>query len=276
MKFGFIFPIGDARTAAKAAHEAEEIGWNGFFVPEFVWHIDAWIKLTAAAMRTERICLGTMLSPLPRMRPWKLASESASLDNLSNGRLILALGLGAVWMGYQAFPDEVTDLKTRAERLDEGLDVLELLYQAARVNYQGQHYHVDLTLLDPQYYPPRPVQQPRPPLWIVGAWPRLKSMGRVLRGDGLLPEKRTPDGQSVEVQPEDLRQMKAYVEANRTLATPFDFVITGTLLDLNRDQQLIKLEPWLEAGATWWLESPYGLPEDEVVARLRQGPPRLD
>jgi hypothetical protein len=184
--------------------------------------------------------------------------------------------MGAVWMGYQAFPDEATDTKSRAELLDEGLDILDLLYQGKQVTYDGKHYHVDLTLLDPQYYPPPPVQQPRIPLWIVGIWPRMKSMRRVLRCDGLLPEKLAPDGQPVEVQPEDLRQMKAYIEANRTLTTPFDLVMTGTILDLDRVQMLEKLEPWIEAGATWWLESPYGLPDDEVMARLRQGPPHLD
>ena len=276
MKFGFILPIGDARTVADLAHDAEQAGWDGLFIPEFVWHIDAWVKLTAAAIRTERIRLGTMLSPLPRMRPWKLASESASLDNLSNGRLILSLGLGAVWMGYQAFPDEVTDTRLRAELLDEGLDILDLLYQGRQVKYDGKHHHVDLTALDPQYYAPPPIQQPRIPLWVVGVWPRMKSMRRVLRCDGLLPEKMTLDGQPGDVQPEDLCQMKAYIEANRSLTTPFDFVMTGTILDLSRIQMLEKLEPWSKAGATWWLESPYGLPDDEVVARLRHGPPSLE
>jgi len=95
MKFGFVLPWGDARTAANLAFEAEKAGWDGFFVWEPVWGIDAWVSLTAAAMRTEKIKLGTMLSPISRMRPWKLASETATLDNLSNGRVILSVGLGA-------------------------------------------------------------------------------------------------------------------------------------------------------------------------------------
>ena len=115
LKYGFILPAGDARTTADLAFEAEQAGWDGFFVPEPVWSIDAWVSLTAAAMRTERICLGTMLSPLPRMRPWKVASQTATLDNLSNGRVILSLGIGWLMYGYQAFKDEVTDTKIRAE-----------------------------------------------------------------------------------------------------------------------------------------------------------------
>lgn len=85
MKFGFTLPFGDARFAAGVAYEAERAGWDGFFVWEPVWGVDAWVSLTAAAMRTRRIRLGTMLTPLSRMRPWKLASETAALDNLSNG-----------------------------------------------------------------------------------------------------------------------------------------------------------------------------------------------
>ncbi|MBN1991962.1 MAG: LLM class flavin-dependent oxidoreductase [Anaerolineae bacterium] len=119
LKYGFILPFNDgARTVAERAHEAEAAGWDGFFMPEGVWHVDVWVALTAAAMRTERIRLGTMLSPLPRMRPWKLSSETATLDNLSNGRVILSVGVGALFMGYQAFTDEITDTKIRAELLD--------------------------------------------------------------------------------------------------------------------------------------------------------------
>src|SRR3990170_7309078 len=103
MKYGFVLPFGDARQAADLAAAAEQAGWDGFFVWEPVWGIDAWVCLTAAAMRTERIKLGTMLTPPSRMRPWKLASEAATLDNLSNGRVILAVGLGAVDTGFAEF-----------------------------------------------------------------------------------------------------------------------------------------------------------------------------
>jgi alkanesulfonate monooxygenase SsuD/methylene tetrahydromethanopterin reductase-like flavin-dependent oxidoreductase (luciferase family) len=95
MKFGFVIPRGDARAAATFAQAAEAAGWDGFFVWEAPWGSDPWICLAAAAMVTERIRLGTMLTPLPIRQPWKLASETATLDHLSNGRLILSVGLGA-------------------------------------------------------------------------------------------------------------------------------------------------------------------------------------
>jgi alkanesulfonate monooxygenase SsuD/methylene tetrahydromethanopterin reductase-like flavin-dependent oxidoreductase (luciferase family) len=156
LKFGLVSPFGEARFAADLAYEAERTGWDGFFIGEAIWHNDAWVAL-AAAMRTERIRLGTMLSPMPVMKPWKLAAESASLDNLSNGRVILSLGLGAVWMGWQAFPDYAADIKTRAELLDKGIDILSLLYCGKPFDYDGKHYHLRLTAVDEQHYPPPPL-----------------------------------------------------------------------------------------------------------------------
>ena len=140
MKYGFVLPPGDARTAAETAAEAEQAGWDAFFVWEPVWGIDAWVCLTAAAMRTERIRLGTMLTPLSRMRPWKLASETATLDNLSGGRVILSVGLGAIDSGFAAF-GEVTDRRVRAELLDEGLAILTGLWAGQPFSLAGHALH---------------------------------------------------------------------------------------------------------------------------------------
>src|SRR5512143_3564387 len=157
MQYGLVLPRGDARTAAELAHQAEAAGWDGFFVWEPVWGIDAWVALTAAAMRTERIRLGTMLSPLSLMRPWKLASETATLDNRSNGRFILSFGLGHLPIGFEEF-GEVTGRKERAELLDEGLDILTGLWRGQPFNYDGKHYTIRPIVHFP---PPPPVQQPR-------------------------------------------------------------------------------------------------------------------
>ncbi len=172
MKYGFVLPYGDARAAAEAAYQAEQAGWDGFFVWEPVWGVDAWVSLTAAAMRTSHIRLGTMLSPLSRMRPWKLASETATLDNLSGGRVILSVGLGAIDTGFAEF-GEVTERRQRAELLDEGLDILTGLWRGQPFNYSGKHYTVRETNF---YPPPPPIQQPRIPIWVVGAWPHPKSL----------------------------------------------------------------------------------------------------
>jgi hypothetical protein len=272
IKYGFVLPFGDARTVANLANEAEQAGWDGVFRPEPVWHIDAWICLTAAAMTTERIRLGTLISPLPRMRPWRVAAQTATLDNLSGGRVILGVGVGWLLYGYQAFPDEVTNIRQRAEMLDEAIGVLDLLYRGVPTKFEGRHYRVDLTGLHEQYYPPKPVQQPRIPIWAVGMWPKEKSMRRVLKCDGLIPEKSDGEGQPVEMTPEDIRAMREYVQANRELDTPFDIIMQGNTVDMSRDQRQEKVYPFIRAGATWWIEALYGVAEEKVVERLREGP----
>jgi len=276
MKFGVALPFKDARKAANLARQTEEAGWDGFFVGDAIWCVDPIVALTAAAMTTSRINLGIMVIPMPLRRPWKVASETAALDNLSGGRLILGLGTGAVWMGWQGFPDEVTDTRARAEMLDEGIDILTLLYSRKQFDYDGKHYHLKLTLVDEMHYPPSPVQKPRIPIWVVGAWPRMKSMKRILKCDGLLPAKMNKEGKFEEVLPADVREMKAFIDANRTTATPFDIVVEGKTASLGRAQIRDKLNPWFEVGATWWIEGMWGDPEDQILSRILQGPPRLD
>ena len=275
MKYGFVLPCGDARTAADFAYDAEQAGWDGFFVWEPVWGIDAWVALTAAAMRTERIRLGTDLTPLSRMRPWKLASETATLDNLSNGRVILAVGLGAVDTGFAEF-GEATDRKTRAELLDEGLDILNGLWRGQPFSYEGQHYQIKPTEFMP---PPPPVQRPRIPIWTVGAWPRPKSMRRVLRCDGILPCVMGEDREWGDVTPDVIREIRAFVESNRAEPGPFDIVMEGETPGDSADQAAAIVGAWADAGATWWLETRWEVPRDAeglklARERVLQGPPR--
>ena len=108
MKFGIYLPnygpFGNARTIADLARDAESAGWNGFFVWDHIAErdetgasppcADPWLALTAAALQTTSIKLGTTVTPLPRRRPHKLARETVTLDWLSNGRLILGVGIG--------------------------------------------------------------------------------------------------------------------------------------------------------------------------------------
>ena len=276
LKFVLALPYGSARMAAKLFSLAEEAGWDGCFLGDAIWCEDPMIALAAAAMTTHRIRLGTMIIPMPLRRPWKVASESVALDHLSDGRLILGLGAGAVWMGWQGFPGEVTDTKTRAEMLDESIDILTLLYQRKQFDYAGRHYQLKLTLVDEMHYPPKPVQQPRIPLWVPGIWPRSKSMQRVLKCDGILAEKMNGEGKGEEVMPGDICEIKAYVDANRVLTTPFDIVAGGKTAGLDRAQLQDKLLPWKEAGTTWWIEGLIEASEEEAIERIRQGPPRLD
>jgi alkanesulfonate monooxygenase SsuD/methylene tetrahydromethanopterin reductase-like flavin-dependent oxidoreductase (luciferase family) len=276
MKYGFVLPWGDARTAADFAHEAEQSGWDGFFVWEPVWGIDAWVSLTAAAMRTERIRLGTMLSPLSRMRPWKLASETATLDNLTNGRVILSVGLGHLPTGFEEF-GEVIDRKVRAELLDEGLEILTGLWRGQPFNYDGKHYKIKE--ID-HSSPPLPLQQPRIPIWVVGAWPHMKSMRRALRYDGLLPTTSIAQGESRPSRPEEIRDMKVFIDANSAEHLPFDIIMDGETPGDDHEKAALAIRQWADVGVTWWIETRWNEPRNsngQAVARKRihQGPPRF-
>ncbi|MEO7002420.1 MAG: LLM class flavin-dependent oxidoreductase, partial [Ktedonobacterales bacterium] len=221
MRYGFVIPGGDVHDLVMFAREAEAAGWDGVFIPDCIWiegedglGFDPWVALAAMATQTERVRLGTMLTPLSRRRPWKVARETATLDRLSNGRLILPVGLGALDDGGFGKVGDATDRKTRAELLDESLAILAGLWSGQPFSYQGKHYQ-----MEEMTFQPTPMQQPRIPVWVVGAWPRLKSMRRVLQWDGLLPNKVSDNGEQAEVTPDDIRAMRDFIAAERTQTT---------------------------------------------------------
>ncbi len=181
MKFGVIVVMGDPRTAADLAAEAETAGWDGVFYWDGVAisesdTYDPWVVMAAMAMRTERVTLGAMVTPPSRRRPWKLARETMTLDRLSNGRLVLPVGLGALDDAAFGNVGEPTEAKVRAELLDESLEILEGLWSGEAFAYAGGHYR-----FGPMTFRPTPVQRPRIPIWVVGAWPNERSMRRTLR-----------------------------------------------------------------------------------------------
>lgn len=270
MHHGFVLPLGDARTVASLAGLAEEHGWDGFFVWESVWGIDAWVSLAAAAMVTERIRLGTMITPLSRMRPWKLASEVATLDNLSNGRVILSVGLGATDTGFAEFGEE-TDRRIRAELLDEGLDIMTGLWAGQPFAYQGRHYTVAPTDFFP---PPPPIQQPRVPIWVVGAIGRPKSMARVARYDGLLPYVMEGVEGPLPITPQIVASTLAELGQMGVDIEGFDVVVEG---ETEGDSLITRshLDELETAGTTWWLETMWQSQSDldAVRRRILLGPP---
>lgn len=271
VKYGIVMPIYDIQSAVKFAVEAENAGWDGFFMADGMWGLDAWICLSAVAVQTHRIRLGTLLTPLSIMRPWKLASQSATLDNLSDGRVIVTIGMGAIDIGFSAFREEV-DLRTRAERVDEGLDILFKLWLNDSFLHEGKHYQVDLR--ENVSSIPAPIQKPHIPTWVVAAWNRPKSMRRSLRCDGLIPVMKPKGGELHPVEPSDLREIQAWIHNQRNEDTPFDFVIEG-LTSGDDEQSIAKIQMWQDAGMTWWIESLWDAPYDKRFERLKQGPPRV-
>jgi alkanesulfonate monooxygenase SsuD/methylene tetrahydromethanopterin reductase-like flavin-dependent oxidoreductase (luciferase family) len=278
MRYGFIVPKGDPRTVVRLAREAEEAGWDGVFywdgicVGEMETY-DPWVVMAAMAMETNHVRLGAILTPPARRRPWKLARETMTLDHLSDGRLVLPVGLGALDDGGFSKVGEPTDRKIRAQLLDEGLEILTGLWSGEPFSYEGEHYRLgEMTFLPP------PVQRPRIPIWVVGAWPSKKSMNRALRYDGILAAKVSGTAAQPGVTPEDIRSMKEYVEENKYTGEVFDIVWEGETPGDDPERAVSTVRPFAEAGITWWIEamwSPPNEPED-LRRRLLQGPPRVD
>jgi hypothetical protein len=275
MNFGFVLPGGSPSVQVEQAVIAEQAGWDGIFVWEGPHGADAWSLLAAMAMRTERVRLGTMLTPLPWRRPWKVASQAATLDVLSGGRAILSVGLGAE-IGSQG---EVTDRRIRADLLDDGIDIVTGLW-SGRELIEGRRHRVEL---GQGFDTLRPVQQPRIPIWVVGVWPRMKSMRRVLRCDGLIPyvkPKEASDEGRITT-PDDIRAMIAWLDANGGRRPGFDVITEGETPGDEPAKAGDLVRPWAEAGCTWWLEARWQLDPagpvrvEESTERLRAGPPRL-
>ncbi len=277
MRYGFVFPRADIFKAIEYAKAAEEANWDGFFVWEPTYGIDAWVTLGAIAVQTEKIRLGTLLSPVSRMRPWKLASEVITLDILSKGRVNLCVGLGAIDTGFDAFGEE-TDRKVRAELMDEGLDIMNGLWKGELSNYEGKHYQIkNLNKCEffKRHSMPKPIQN-HIPIWVVGAWPWKKSMQRVLKYDGIIPTIKNKQGNFEEITPAHIREIKAYIEDNQSIKSPFNIVIEGKTPgdDFEVAKSLVK--PFADAGATWWIESIWDSPDlNQVLKRAKQGPPSL-
>lgn len=289
MRFGIYMPnfgyFGDARTIANLARDAEQAGWDGFFMWDHIilgpWvgtglsYVDPWVALSAAAMQTERIQLGALITPLPRRRPWKVARETVSLDRLSDGRLIFGVGIGIGPDEWDNLGEE-TDLKIRGAMLDEGLDVLTGLWTGEPFSHDGQFYHVaESTFL------PKPTQQPRIPVWVAAFSMNKAPLRRAARWDGLFP-LATDDSKEFE----QLRWMVDYTLEQRTSSDPFDIVYIG--------QSKISDNPTVAAdiagqiqdiGFTWWLENLSTRREgaehahewtyERLHERVMQGPPKL-
>jgi alkanesulfonate monooxygenase SsuD/methylene tetrahydromethanopterin reductase-like flavin-dependent oxidoreductase (luciferase family) len=271
IRFGAVLPGGTAAEQLEMGILAEQAGWDGVFTWEAAYGVDPWTVLAAIGARTSRVRLGTMLTPLPWRRPWKVASQVATLDQLSGGRAVLAVGVGATETNL---PDtgEETGLRARAEMLDEGIDLVRSLWEG-RNTFEGRHYRYHSQRMD-LVAAARPVQD-RIPLWVVGVWPSQRSMRRALRCDGVIPQYRLP-GRAPE--PDDARRVRTWLTDNGC-APAFDLVADGETPADDHAAARAQLAAWQQAGCTWWLETRWGVLEDladRIAAmreRLKAGPP---
>ncbi len=274
-------PAADPRVLAELAALAEAAGWDAVFVEDYIVYqnrqdiptYDPWVALTAMALRTSRVRLGTMVTPIARRRPWKLAREAVTLDHLSNGRVILGAGLGDVMDATFASLGEETELRARAGMVDEALEVVAGLWTGEPFSYEGRHYRVrEVTCL------PRPVQQPRIPIWIGGGYPNPGPMRRAARWDGACFYRATAPGSAEDsgqpLTPEELRSLKDFVERHRTTAAPFDVVAGGPRRGDDWEEERARIRASSEAGATWFSEWIPPADVETMRASVARGPLR--
>lgn len=270
MRFGIVVNAGTPREMAELAAEAETASWDGVFYYDAIaigsgeMH-DPWLVLAAMAMRTEVVRLGLLVAAPSRRRPWKLARETVTLDHLSGGRLVLPVGLGALDDAGFGNVGEPTEPRVRAERLDETLAILDGLWSGEAFAFDGVHYR-----FGPMTFQPTPVQQPRIPIWVVGAWPKERSMRRVLRWDGIVTQTEDADA---------IRAIAEYVGKERSpalLDRPFEIVVQGSTPADDPARAAETVRPYAAAGGTWWVDANW---EDATVnsvrRRIQAGPPRV-
>lgn len=274
MRFGVSVPnIGELDTLIELGVAADAAGWDGFFLWDHlrfsrdfpVTVFDPWVTLGALAARTARVRLGTLVTPVARRRPWKLARETVTLDHLSGGRVVLGVGLGYPPDADFELVGEDPDDRVRATKLDEGLEVLTRLWSGEPFDFEGEHLHVRET-----EFHPSPLQRPRIPIWVAGMWPNRAPFRRAARFDGVVPIGLDEHGMPASLDPEELAAVVRYVLAHRESADPFEVVHGGA-----PDPTAIAASE--AAGATWYLpdagvEGPGW--ERSTLELIRAGPPR--
>ncbi len=282
IRYGLCLPNGGVSAGALVdfAHRAEAAGWDGVFLEDYiVWHsdqgtatYDPWALLAAMALRTEHIRLGVQVTPLARRRPWKVAAEAVTVDHLSNGRLILGVGLGDTGesvgtdINFTHFGEE-QDPKRRARMLDEALDIITGLWSGKPFSYKGKFYSLKKVRLLP-----RPVQSPRIPIWVGGGYPLKGPVNRALRWDGACLYRH----KTHHMTPDDVRALKALVAERRPDAGAYDIAVGGSRRPKNVERERKRIRSLAEAGMTWWIE--YVPPDKEKAMQrcIERGPLRVD
>lgn len=282
MQYGLYLPnfgtcCSSALELAKLARQAEESGWDGFFIWDHIlWEkeklrvVDPWIALTAIAMETQHIRIGPLITPPARRRPWKLARETVSLDHLSGGRLVLGVGLGnPPSVEFESFGEDC-DENVRATKLDEALDVLIGLWSGEVFSYKGKYYEVTNV-----QFLPTPVQSPRIPVWVGGKWPNRVPFRRAARWDGVFPFRLDPE--NIFINPNELRQILTHIRKYKPDLSDYDVVLAGSTDTHDKMKTAQSLSSYAEEGVTWWLEDlrMWRNSEETLSARIREGPPRM-
>lgn len=284
--------LANPEDLVEIAVAAEESGWDGLFLadhlidfatPETGDHrpiADPWVTLAGAASRTNRLRLGSYVTPIARRQPWQLARNLATLDQLSNGRVILGTGLGENF-DYAPFGRDY-EPRQLGRQYDEALEVITGLWTGEPFSYDGEFYTIDDAVMRPT-----PVQEPRIPILAGGWWPHKKPLQRGARWDGIMPQwpsmlQHFPNVVIDNLDPfyqdlideqrshkEEVREMLEYYHSLD--ADPGEIMLRVELPSTPPDFA----EFCQSLGVTWLLSRPVerDSTHEENIAHVREGPP---
>lgn len=270
-----VAPLGelaDPVAIVRLAKAAEAAGWDGVSTWDSMGVSmgsaapDPFVTLAGVAMATERIAVIASVITLPRRRPWFVAQAAGTLDRLAGGRLVLGVGAGADAGDWEPFGEPFD--AGRIAVMDESVALVDAWLRGVAVTHDGPKYRVSGVTVGP-----RPVREPRPPIW-MGA-NRPGGIRRAARWDGWIADSVGEIGVSKALTPEGLADGIAIVRVERAAAgladAPFEVAVFG-------QEGLGSFPPaeYEAAGATWWLESvsPMRGPLDDLLAVVKAGPPR--
>ncbi len=259
----------------------EQAGFDGYFLWDHIVFSnrgdgppvqDPWSVLAVVAAKTSRVTIGTVITPVPRRRPWQLARQTTTVDRLSNGRVVLGVGIGSPAYGDFGIFHEPSGDRERAELLDEGLDVLAGLWSGEAFSYTGKHLNVDTVR-----FTPTPVQRPRIRVWVAGVLPAPRPIARAARWDGFVPITWSRQDGLIRPSAADVAEVTGKIAARRGSAANhdggYDMVVWAEVAQQPGALPALA-SPYADAGATWWIETARPEPDwwEGIQARVAAGP----
>jgi probable F420-dependent oxidoreductase len=269
---GSIILKSDFNYFVNAVKKAEELGFQAVFLPDHYMQpknnvmYEAWTALTALALQTETIRLASCVTPIPFYRPSDLAKRVASLDHISDGRVIFGAGCGWNENEFNAYNVPFDPFRTRVQKMLEGIELIKALWTTkGPVNYSGNHYRIDNAELLP-----KPRQEPHPPIWFGGSstqilnavakhgkgWipserttlyvyrEKVELLQKLVRKVGRDPADITPAIARMTVVASSLKEVKAAIKRLSLTSEGSDNVIQGTPKDC-----ISRIHQFIEAGA---------------------------
>ncbi|MBS7640643.1 MAG: LLM class flavin-dependent oxidoreductase [Candidatus Bathyarchaeia archaeon] len=229
---------------------AEDLGFDAIFLPDHCMLpivtnelVDAWVTLSYISAITERIRLGTNVSPLPRYTPSYLAKMISTVDYLSNGRTIVGLGAGAVPEEFINYSLGFDSPSVRVDKFREGVEIMLKLWTEDKVTYDGKYYR----LKDAVLYP-KPLQKPHPPIWSGCLGDRMLKITAKYFNGWIFPRSVPRAYLPIQEFEKRARAIREYAKKYGRDMRNFTFAVLGSI---NDDAKII--EEYMHAGCNYYI-----------------------